>query len=300
MVDLSKYGWDAFFEEQVSQEERETLAIARIVEPLRGLSRCVCRAGEIWAEHTEKSSTGAKTRETVPSTGDWVLGKLRDHGAGEKRMSIERVLTRKNKLSRAAPGGKTYEQILCTNVDTAFLVLALTQDLNLNAITRYLEILSESNVQPVIILTKVDADTNPKEAVAAISDVASGVAIHTTSVKEKRGLESIAPYFLGNKTVVLLGASGAGKSSLTNFLLGEEVGRVESVRESDQKGRHTTTNRRLYTLPKGGMVIDSPGIREIQKWEPPEEQKPEGNTKKKLKSHKHSRARRFTEEDDDY
>ncbi len=299
MSDLRQLGWDDFFEKQLTDHERKDSAVARIVEPLRGLSRAICKGGEIWAEHTEKSATGVKTREAVPSIGDWVLGSLRDFGGGEKRMTINRVLVRKNKLSRAAPGGKGYEQILCTNVDTAFLVLALTQELNLAAVSRYLEILGECQVMPVIVVTKVDADTDPKEAIHSLVKIAPQVSVHTLSVKERRGLEVLTPYFSGNKTIVLLGASGAGKSTLVNHLIGTETQRVESVRESDQKGRHTTTGRRLYSLSQGGMVIDSPGIREIQKWDGPSAPV-EVEIKKKVKSNKFSRGRRSNEDDDDF
>ena len=298
MTDLKAFGWNSFFESQLTDEERRSSLVARIVEPLRGLSRAVCVAGEIWAEHTEKSASGAKTREAVPATGDWVVGGIRDFGGGEKRMTIHRVLTRKNKLSRAAPGGKGYEQILCTNADIAFLVLALTQETNLPSIGRYLEILNESGIAPVIVLTKVDAGTDSTKLIQSLSEVAPGIPLHSLSVKERRGVDVLKTYFSDNKTIVLLGASGAGKSTLVNYLLGTETSSVQDVRESDQKGRHTTTGRRLYSLPYGGMVIDSPGIREIQKWEGPSAEA-EVEVKKKTKGHKHSRARRSSEEEDD-
>jgi ribosome biogenesis GTPase / thiamine phosphate phosphatase len=297
MNDLKHLGWDNFFEKQLTQEELQGLTVARIVESLRGLSKAIYQGGEIWAEHTEKSASGAKTREAVPSIGDWVVGTLRDSSAKEKRMRISRVLTRRNKISRVAPGGKGYEQILCANVDTAFLVVALTQHLNLAGVSRYIEIL-RSNVQPVILVTKVDADTSPGDVIRSLSEVAKGVSLHAISVKEQLGLDALKPYFSNDKTTVLLGASGAGKSTLVNYLLGTQSQRVEDVRESDQKGRHTTTGRRLYSLPTGGMIIDSPGIREIQKWEEPEPA--EVIVKKKIKSTKSSRRHRHTDEEDDY
>lgn len=299
MIDLHKLGWDAFFESQLTDAERQSSTIARIVEPLRGLSKAACKFGEIWAEHTEKSASGAKTREAVPATGDWVVGSVRDFGAGEKRLTISRVLTRKNKLSRAAPGGKGYEQILCTNVDTAMLVLAVNQDLNLPGVKRYLEILSECEVQPVIVVSKADNEVDTESVVHAIREAAPGVIQHTLSVRDHRGLDEVESYFTGNKTVVLLGASGAGKSTLVNYLLESESQRIGEVRESDQKGRHTTTGRKLYTLPTGGMVIDSPGIREIQKWEGGSEPTEPINKKKQSRNQKHARGRKYTADDDD-
>lgn len=302
MHDLIQLGWDDFFKGQLSDEELKSLVIGRVVEPLRGLSRTICPEGEIWAEHSEKSATGAKTREAVPSIGDWVVGNVRNLGGGEMRMSIKRVLARKNKLSRAAPGGKNYEQILCTNVDTAFLVLAVSQPLNLPGVGRYLEILSEAKILPVLIVSKVSAEVEASplftEVMSALKQAAPGVVIHVVGVKEGRGLAPLAQYFLGNKTTVLLGASGAGKSTLTNALLGVQAQRVEEVRESDQKGRHTTTARRLHSLPNGGMVIDAPGIREIQKWVEPEP-RVESSDKKKIKTGKPARGFRYSEGDDD-
>lgn len=268
---------------------------ARIVEPLRGLSKAICAAGEIWAEHTEKSASGEKSREAVPSIGDWVVGTLRDSGGSEMRMCINRVLQRKTKLSRAAPGGKGYEQILCANVDTAFLVIAATQELNLSAVGRYLEILEQSKILPVVIVTKIDEMSSDTKVIQSLGEVVKGVPLFPLSVKERRGLDAMNPYFSKGKTVVLLGVSGAGKSTLVNYLLGTETQRVESVRDSDQKGRHTTTGRRLYCLPQGGMVIDSPGIREIQKWEEP---MGSADKKKPVKSNKSSRRRKSNREDD--
>lgn len=298
MSDLKqRLGWDDFFETQLLEEEKQSSTIARIVEPLRGLSRALCEAGEIWAEHSEKSASGAKSREAVPAIGDWVIGRLRDSGDAEKRMTIKRVLLRKNKLSRAATGGKSYEQILCTNVDTAFLTLAITQDLNLSAVGRYVEILGEMQIPLTILVTKVDEGATADKTLQVLAERAPGVPVHPISVKEGRGLEAIKPYFSNNQTVVLLGASGAGKSTLVNFLLGTESLRVENVRATDQKGRHTTTSRRLYSLPEGGMVIDSPGIREIQKWEEPIRVI---EPKKKVKGNRSSRNRQEIESDDDY
>ena len=295
MDDLKHLGWDAFFDAQLTDEERKHATIARIVEPLRGLSRAIYAGGEIWAEHTEKSASGAKTREAVPSTGDWVVGTLRDSGDTEKRMRITRVLARKNKISRAAPGGKNYEQILCTNVDTAFVVVALSQNLNLAGVGRYIEILNESHVSAVILVTKID-EVSTSDVIQSLTQLAAGVPVHPISVKEHQGLEVLAPYFSNHATVVLLGASGAGKSTLTNYLLGSEAQRVGDVRESDQKGRHTTTGRRLSLLPKGGMIIDSPGMREIQKWE---EREPEVAVKKKFSKNKPARKYRHGHDDDE-
>lgn len=258
MKGLSALGWGDFFEQQISPEDRLESTVARIVEPLRGLSRAVCPAGELWAECSEKPG---------PSIGDWVVGHVRRVGPSEIRLSIDRILKRRSVLSRAAPGGKGYAQILCANADVAFVVLAVTQQLNPPGVQRLLAAVRESGLAPVIVLTKADDLQASAAVMKSVEAIAAGAPVHCVSVFEGRGIELIEPYFAGGKTVVLLGASGAGKSTLVNHLLGAAFQRIEQVRESDQKGRHTTTARRLYLLPSGGMVIDSPGFREMVPWE---------------------------------
>ncbi len=285
---LEPWGWNAYFAEQVTDLERAQCQVARIVEPARGLSRAVCAVGEIWVEQADGIS---------PAVGDWIVGRLRDQGAGEKRMSTERILPRFNKVSRVAPGGQGYEQILCANVDAVFIVVAVSQQLHLPGVQRALEVVREAGILPAIVVTKADEGIDTRSTVAEIESIAQGAVIHLLSVKQRRGLEVLPPYFEGDRTVVLLGASGAGKSTLTNYLLSTEVAKVGDVREDDQKGRHTTTGRRLHCLPSGGMVIDSPGIREIQKWEGGE-YAPKSKKKTKPKSIKNSRSRRASQEED--
>lgn len=258
MDDLVKFGWGDFFASQLSEEEKKLYSVARIVEPLRGMSRAVSAAGEIWAEGAEK------VHRSGAAVGDWVLGDLRDYGAGEKRLTVRRILDRKNKLSRNATGGKRYEQILAANVDVVFIVIGLNQQINLSSIERTVGIVKDSHMLPVIVLTKEDCVSDTAGILKSIEGTADGVFIHFVSVLENRGVEALLPYFDGGNTVVLMGASGAGKSTLVNYLTQVNSQRVDGVRESDQKGRHTTTGRRLACLPSGGMVIDSPGIRELQ------------------------------------
>jgi len=294
MSDLIKLGWNEFFESQLTDEERQHAVVARIVEPSRGLSRAVCRFGEVWAESKDKANVAG------PSVGDWVVGAVRDFSAGEKRLSIDRLLQRQNKLSRTAPGGQGYEQILCANVDTAFIVIALNQNLNLRAVERYLEIVKDNAIQAVLVVTKVDEGTDPGPIISELERVAPKITVHPISVKQKRGLDPIHDYFLKSKTVVLLGASGAGKSTLVNYLIQTNLQRVEEVRGDDQKGRHTTTGRRLHSLPTGGMVIDSPGIREIQKWEAPPPKITPGKAKEKTRPQvfRSSRISHYTDDDE--
>jgi ribosome biogenesis GTPase / thiamine phosphate phosphatase len=282
---LLKMGWGDFFRDQLTPEELENSVVARVVEPLRGLSRVACALGEIWAEGPLNLGVG-----------DWVIGTVRGASDGEKRLSLTRVLERKTKLSRKAPSGKNYEQILCANADVVFVVVAMTQALHLPGIERAVAAARAGNVKSVLVLTKADACHEQAALLEPITKAMGGVSIHVVSTAEKKGLEALNSYFGAGQTVVLLGASGAGKSTLTNYFIESNTQSVGGTREWDEKGRHTTTARRLHFLPSGGMIVDSPGIRELQLWKEPEVP---------LKSPKPKKARppkissQFYEEEDD-
>lgn len=267
---LLPMGWTDFFRAQLSEEEFSQCLVARVVEPLRGLSRVASAIGEIWAEGPENIGVG-----------DWVVGTVRGALEKEKRLSITRILDRQTKLSRTPPSGKKFEQILCANAETVFIVVAMTQELHLPGIERAIEAARQGGLAPVIVLTKADACESPDEVTGPVSRIAVDLPLHIVSVRKNEGLEPLATYFAGNRLVVLLGASGAGKSSLTNYLLQTEAQRVSATRERDEKGRHTTTARRLHFLPTGGMVVDSPGIRELQLWKEPEAPRKDSRPKPK-------------------
>ncbi len=258
---LKSLGWNRFFEAQLTKEEVAQSTLARVVEPSRGLVKVLGAFGKSWAE----STLGHKV--PGPAVGDWVVGKVRELGAGEKRFSIDRILDRKNKLSREATGGKGYEQILCANVDQVFLVLAANLEPNLQGIQRTVAAVAQSKMEPLFLITKTDVALNLEKLCDALKACAPGIPQISVSVKKANGLDGLLKHLKAGTTSVLLGASGVGKSSLTNFLLDSEVQKVAEVRESDQKGRHTTTGRQLSLLPSGAMLIDSPGIREFQSWE---------------------------------
>jgi len=279
---LYKMGWDEFFRAQLSEDERTDFVIARVVEPLRGLSRVACALGEIWAECPDGVGVG-----------DWVLGTPRGAFEKEKRLSVERILDRKTKLSRTAPSGKRFEQILCANADAAFIVVAMTQALHLPGIERALEAATIGGILPAIVLTKADACDNSDEVLSEVNSVAGGTPIHTVSVTNGTGLDELSGYFGMDRLVVLLGASGAGKSTLTNYFIETDAQLVSGTRERDEKGRHTTTARRLHFLPGGGMIVDSPGIRELQLWKEPETPT---KTKETKKARAPRRSSRFEED----
>lgn len=214
------------------------------------------------------TSTGRLRRTDIPASdrpavGDWVVAASIP---GDTKVLIHDVLPRNSAISRKVAGLQTDEQVLAANVDTVFLVSSLNSDLNLRRIERYLTIAWDSSAAPAIILTKADLTTDVAGAIGQVEAVAPGVPVHAVSNLTGEGFEQLAPHLRSGRTVALLGSSGVGKSSLVNRLLGDERQKVKDIREDD-KGRHTTTHRELLLLPHGGLIIDAPGLRELQLWD---------------------------------
>ena len=200
-----------------------------------------------------------------PAVGDWVAAELRPDGSG----TIHAVLRRRSKFSRkeaSGPSDRAREQVVAANVDTVFLVTALGRDLNTRRIERYLTMAWESAAAPVIVLTKTDLRPDHTAELAAVEAVAFGVPVHATSAVTGDGLDQLEPYLGGGWTVALLGSSGVGKSTLVNRLAGHDVLATREVR-ADERGRHTTTHRELVPLPSGALLLDTPGMRELQLWD---------------------------------
>lgn len=242
--------------------------IGRVALEHKRMYRVWTEQGELLSEVSGKFSYEAISREDYPAVGDWVVLNPRyDEGRG----TIQRVMPRKSKFSRKSAGTTAEEQIIATNIDTVFLVNSLNEDLNLRRIERYLLLAWESGANPVIILSKADlCGEDLENKIAAVETVAIGVPVIPISSETDQGLESLDLYLDIGKTIALLGSSGVGKSTLTNRLLGEEKQLVKDIRHDDDKGRHTTTHRELIQLPNGAILIDTPGMRELQLWESPE------------------------------
>jgi ribosome biogenesis GTPase len=237
---------------------------ARVVEEQRGSYRLLSEDTEYLADLAGRLRHRAGARAKLPAVGDWVrvVAGVPDTG----RAVIHGVLPRWSHISRAAAGNPTEEQVLAANVDTAFIVTSLNLDLNPRRLERYVTLARNGGVTPVILLTKADLCDDRETAATEVAAAISGVAVHAMSAWLGQGLEALAPYLAPGKTCVLLGSSGAGKSTIVNHLLGAEALRVAPVRESDGRGRHTTTHRELLCLPRGAFLIDTPGLREIQLW----------------------------------
>lgn len=242
----------------------ETFIIGRVALEHKRMYRVWTEQGELLCEVSGKFGFNALSREDFPAVGDWVMVKPRiDEGKG----TILSVLPRKSKFSRKMAGSTAEEQIVAANVDTVFLVNSLNEDLNLRRIERYLLLTWESGANPVIVLSKADLCARVAEMMAEVEAISLGVPVVAISAELREGLEKLEPFLQPGKTIALLGSSGVGKSTLTNRLLGKDRQLVQEIRQSDDKGRHTTTHRELVQLPNGSVLIDTPGMRELQLWE---------------------------------
>jgi len=238
------------------------LTLARVTISHRDLYRLVTDTQELDAEPSGSLWYNASTRAAMPVVGDWVTARV----INPEQAIVEAVLPRRTLFARRAAGRREDQQPIAANIDTVLLVCGLDHDFNLRRLERYLTLSAESGAAPVVILNKsdlCDAATLAARTAAAISVAghAPVVAVHT---RTPEGISPLLPYLAG--TLALLGSSGVGKSTLVNRIVGEERLATAEVRESDSKGRHTTTQRELIPLPGGGALIDTPGMRELQLW----------------------------------
>ena len=236
----------------------------RVLIEFNYICRVWCEGGEIDAVRSGRLTHRATSRGDLPAVGDWVVvRKLAD----ENRGAITAVLPRRSWFSRRMAGHVTDEQVVAANVDVVFIVMALDDDFSPRRLERYLLLARESGASPVILLTKPDVCVDVPARVAEIAALAGDVPVHVVSPKFDQGLDRVAEHVPAGKTGALLGSSGVGKSTIINRLVGREVQKTRDIRESDSKGRHTTTHRELVFLPNGGFMIDTPGMRELQLWD---------------------------------
>jgi ribosome biogenesis GTPase len=254
---LHKLGWDDGWEAAFAEHRAAGLEPARVAVQHRGAYDLLSEQGELRASAANR----LVREEGLPAVGDWV-------GIDLTTNLIEALLPRRTTIGRKEVWTAVREQILAANVDVAFLTQALPLDFNVRRLERYLAMAWESGAQPVVLLTKIDLVEDVAYYLAEVEAVTFGsVPVLAVSARTRVGVDELRAWLEPNKTAVLLGSSGVGKSTIVNTLVGEELLATQEVREDDQMGRHTTTRRELILVPTGGVVLDTPGIRELQLWD---------------------------------
>lgn len=256
---LKKYGLNKAFEEEANLYEN--LFLGRIVTQYRNVYKVVTEYGELHASVSGKFSYVTKDPLEFPSVGDWVMVDKTNNEIGNG--VIHNILQRKSIFKRKAAGTSKYSQIMATNIDTLFICMSLNEDFNLRRLERYLTVAFDSNATPVIILTKSDLCHNLAEKLIEVSSVSIGTEIIVCSSLDNYGYDELYKYIEEGKTIAFVGSSGVGKSTLINKIVGKEILKTNEIGEND-KGKHTTSHREMVLIPTGGILIDTPGIRELQ------------------------------------
>lgn len=261
LINIKKYGFSESFSNGILQDNQ--LTPARILSQEKGFYRIISDKGKKLAEVSGKFQFQTTVSSDYPAVGDFVLVNWNESG---NSAIIESLLPRKSAFIRKAAGGSQQEQVVAANIDIVFLCMALNNDFNLRRMERYISIAWDSGAMPVVVLTKSDLCDDLEQKLAEVSTIAFGVDVLVTTSTEENGYEELLPFISEGKTIAFIGSSGVGKSTLINRLLGKELLKTNGLR-NDDKGRHTTTHRELFLLPSGGMVIDTPGMREFGMWD---------------------------------
>lgn len=261
---LNLLGWDNNWASCFEPHAQPHCFPGRIAVEHKELYLYYAEQGEGLAPVSGRLRHEARGRADFPAVGDWVV---LQRAAEDQQAVIQTVLARRNRFSRKAAGTQLEEQIVAANLDTLFLVTSLNRDLNPRRIERYLAAVSGQGIQAVLVLTKSDLQERPEDIVAEIRSAFAETPVHAVSARSGEGLESLIPYLGSGRTVAMVGSSGVGKSKLLNRLLGQDRLSVQEIRQDDDRGRHTTTHREMIRLPQGCLLIDNPGMRELQVWD---------------------------------
>lgn len=258
MNSLKDFGWTDELQDKWQEASLQGLQPARVVADF-GTSLKIALP-EVCSAELSGSLAHYRDKEAVPKVGDWVVVQLSDGG----QAIVEAVISRRSEIARKAAGNKTVRQVIAANVDIAFVMLAMDNDFSVARLKRYLYQLAIADVAAVIVLNKADKTDDIENYTGQLQSL--GLPVVVCAAIAGMGVDDILNHISPGQTAILLGSSGVGKSTLTNRLLGREVQPTQAIRASDSTGKHTTVHRELFVLPNGGLLIDTPGIRELQLW----------------------------------
>jgi ribosome biogenesis GTPase / thiamine phosphate phosphatase len=264
LITLKEYGWNNTCEVNWKKINNEKYVPGRVTLEHKKMYRVITTEGEWLCVCSGSMQYDATERKDFPAVGDWVAV---EKMPGEERGIIHAILPRISLFSRKVAGMTIAEQIIAVNIDIVFLVMSMNKDFNARRLERYLVAAYDSGATPIVVLTKKDMCDDPSFYVEKAQSIALGAEIFAVSNVTGEGIDELTALLKNNKTAALLGSSGVGKSSLINAILGSEMMAVQDIREDDAKGRHTTTHRELIKIPTGGILIDTPGMREFQLWD---------------------------------
>lgn len=264
MTALFHLGWTPALADTFAPFAAEGLVPGRVALEHTHIYRVITEAGESLARVSGRLRHRATARADFPAVGDWVAVQPPEH-SGDSR--IVAVLPRRSRFSRRAAGDPTEEQVVAANIDTVFLVAGLDGDFNPRRIERYLLVAVESGASPVVVLNKADLADDAAAMADVVRASVGDVPVHVVSCQVPGGVDLLRQYLGTGQTAALLGSSGVGKSTIVNRLVGQDLLKTVEVRESDSRGRHTSTARQMIVLPEAGVLIDTPGMRELQLWD---------------------------------
>lgn len=261
---LSKYGWNEKLEQDFKKYYELGMSPGRVFLENKNVYKVYTEIGEIEGKVSGKFQYETVGKDEFPAVGDWVAVAVREE---EKSGTIHEVLKRSSCFSRKTVGAITEAQVIASNFNYVFIVTSLNLNFNLRRIERYLTIALNSGGIPVIILSKADLCENVEEKIQEVRDIAFGVEVYAISSLNGEGINDLLNLLQSGLTAAVVGSSGVGKSTLLNKLAGKNLMETSEIREEDSKGKHTTTKRQLFLLPSGGIIIDTPGTRELGLWD---------------------------------
>ncbi|NOH29757.1 ribosome small subunit-dependent GTPase A [Vibrio mediterranei] len=247
-ISINELGWKTFFQQQLTLEEYDGIVLGRVIAHHRSGYVVCTEQQEFHLEH--------HIHYPQMTVGDWILL--------DEQHRFLRLLDRRSLFSRKAPGSKVDEQFIAANVDTVFIVCSINYDFNLSRIERYLTLVNEARSEAVIVLTKADLCNDVDDKRQQVQALDPFLIIETVNALDSDTLQGLRSWCGKGQTVAFMGSSGVGKSTLVNSLMDDQAQATGSIREDDSKGRHTTTSRSMHKMPEGGLLLDTPGMREIQ------------------------------------